>query len=106
MNNSQNPNNISWGLSLVTIGLIFLLDNMGILNANLYNWWAIFILMPGINMVYTAWKKSQTGEASTTSLLPGIMLVALGFSFLLDINWDFIFPIALILVGISILTKK
>jgi hypothetical protein len=109
MKQSQQSSNISWGISLVVVGVIFLLDNIGILDANLYNWWAIFILMPGFNMLYNTWNTQKDNRGNifqNSSFLPGILLTGLGFSFLLDINWDMIFPVVIILIGVFMLSRK
>jgi len=49
-----NAGNIFWGLFLVLIGSLFLLQNLGIVDINFSNLWAlwpIFIIMAGVSMV-------------------------------------------------------
>ena len=49
---SFDDNNWIVGLALIVIGGLFLLDSFGIMSINLVNWWAIFILIPGLMTPY------------------------------------------------------
>lgn len=49
-----NAGNIFWGLFLVLIGILFLLQNLGVVDINFSNLWAlwpIFIIMAGVSLV-------------------------------------------------------
>jgi hypothetical protein len=47
---------ITGGLIVITIGLIFLLDNFGVLEANaLRRWWPLLLIILGVSKVATRW---------------------------------------------------
>ena len=97
----------AWGASLILLGLLFLLDNFGFTNVRTYNWWAVFILAPGLSMLsraislYTE-RKIMTRGVSRNGVF-GLVLILVSFSFLFGIGFGFIWPILLISVGIYLL---
>ena len=92
---------------MITGGL-FLLDTFNIFDTRLTNWWRVFILIPGINMVGSGWRRyQQTGTISArNSALWGFMLILLAFTFFFNIDWEMIFPVALIGVGAYLLLAR
>lgn len=110
MNKTEVANNVSWGISLVFVGVLFLLDNLGIVNGNLNNWWAIFILMPGINLLYASIKTKLNGKRnnllSNSSFIIGIALILFSLSFLINLKLDYLLPIIVIGLGINLLIQK
>jgi hypothetical protein len=98
----------SWvtGGILVLLGIIFLLQNMGV--AFLSNWWALFILIPAFGAFSAAWKTYQDSGghlniAARGSLIAGLVLTMVAAIFLFNLNWTILGPALLILAGIGIL---
>lgn len=102
----------SWigGAVLVGLGVIFLMQNFGFFT--LENWWALFILIPAFSALGSAWTvyrdHGQFTSAVLGSLMIGgvLMLVSLSFLFGLNVNFGLIWPLLLILGGLSILLTK
>ncbi len=96
---------IGWGLVLIVIGAIFLLQNIGALSQH-FNWWAVFILVPALSALSGAWfafERSRRFDAAVRSALGGgliILTVALMFMFSLD--WGLWWPLMLIVPGFTI----
>lgn len=114
MNNPQNQNPIrnsgAWiaGVVLIVVGAIFLLQNLNILSGFPFNnWWALFILIPAVASFYRAWQDVQAnghlGQAGRSSLIGGLVLIFIASVFLLDLNWSVIWPVFIIIAGLSAL---
>jgi hypothetical protein len=104
----QRRSHYGWvgGAFLILVGLLILLQNMGI--AVLQNWWALFILIPAFWSFVAAWENYQaTGQLTrhgVWSLIVGIGLTLLSGFFLLDLNLSPYWPLLLILAGIALLS--
>lgn len=100
-------NNWMWGAAILAIGLLFLSNNLGLTNIPLSNWWAIFILIPGMNMLVHAYNRYQdTGHITASarrSGLGGLVLVCIALIILFNLSWSLVGPALLILVGLYIL---
>lgn len=96
------------GIALVLVGGLFLLDTFNILNLVTGNWWAIFILIPGLNMAIRGWRGyGETGaRASRRSGIFGLILILIAFTFFFGISWSYVFPAILIGIGVYILLLK
>ena len=97
-----------WGFTLIIAGTLFLLDNLGYDFVRFYNWWAIFILAPGINMLVRAFGSYQRHGRLTNrgrnSAFVGAVMVFISFSFLFEFDlWSFAAPIMLIVAGLWLL---
>jgi hypothetical protein len=98
-------------LILIGIGLIFLLRGLGFqLPSNL---WAVILLVPALASLVTAWRLyGQHGGKVTYQVLGplvgGLVLLALAVVFLLDIpvNWEVLWPIGLIAIGVGALARN
>lgn len=106
----QDPDNLSWGIALIVVGLLFMVDTLGIADLPLYNWWAIFILVPGINMLTKAWfnyrqSGSFTSNASRSAMW-GAVLILVAVTFFFNLSWNLIFPFVLIAAGIYVLLGR
>ena len=102
------PQSWIWGIALILVGGLFLLDNFSnAINLNFYNWWAIFILVPGINMISQALGSYRvSGELTSHGnrrMFWGLFLIALAVSFLFNLSWSIIGPAFLILAGLYML---
>jgi cation transport ATPase len=109
--NSSNPaGNSLWlgGIVLIIVGLIFLVQN--ITGFHLQNWWALFIAIPGVIALATAWRfYQQDGFASrrvlgaaSGSLVP-LIIAAI---FLFNLDWGRLWPLFLIAGGAGMLVNR
>jgi hypothetical protein len=101
-------NNWALGVALILVGGLFLLNTFDVLNINLMNWWAIFILIPGLNMTVNGWRRYQADQSSSSrnTAFWGLMLIILAFSFFFNIAWSLVFPLGLIGVGVYLFFLK
>ena len=96
------------GLILIGLGIVFLLQNQGILvNFPFTNWWALFILLPAISALGDAWRAYQTDQTFSKKVLEsgilGIVLVIVACVFLFELSWNLFGPVLLMIAGIGIL---
>ncbi len=94
-------NNWIVGLALIVVGGLFMLDSFNLVNINLVNWWAVFILIPGVSMTINGWRayRNNQSASSRNSAMWGLGLILLAFAFLFNISWSLIFPVFLIGAG-------
>jgi hypothetical protein len=101
----NSDNNWALGIALIILGSLFMLDTFDILNINLHNWWAIFILIPGLNMAVKGWREYREtySSSSRNTGFWGLVLIVLAIAFFFNISWNLIFPIGLVGVGVYLL---
>lgn len=99
--------NFNWlgGVVLIVIGVIFLVGNLT--DFYLDNWWALFILIPGVMAFANAWRtRKEDGHWSTQargSLIGGLGISLVALIFLLNLDWGTMWPLFLILGGVAAL---
>jgi predicted membrane protein len=81
------------------MGTLFLLDHMGIINANaIWNYWPLILILVGLGKVISEGKR-----------VPGFVLILVGAFFLLQhlgyrmFTWDTMWPAILIFAGIAMI---
>jgi len=93
------------GAILILLGVIFLLQNMGL--PFLTNWWALFILIPAFGAYVAAWnvyrENNRLTRGGTGSLIVGILLTVLALAFLFNLVTNLFWPILLIAGGVALL---
>ncbi len=93
------------GAVLIVVGLIFLLQTIGITST--MNWWALFLLIPAFWAFVAAWNlyqyDKQWNRAGVSSLVGGVLLILLAFVLLLNVNFGPFWPILLIAGGVILL---
>ena len=93
------------GIILIAIGVIFLFTNLT--GFHLDNWWALFILIPAVKNFGSAWGSYQRHgrftKSARGSLTGGMILSLIASAFLFNLDWGLIWPIFLIIGGISAL---
>jgi hypothetical protein len=104
----QRPAWIAGGV-LILIGIVFIVRNVTGLSFD--NWWALFILIPALGSLATAWQMfERNGQrftaASRGPLIGGIVLLAVTAVFLFNIDWGKVWPLFIILVGLGILLSS
>lgn len=94
------------GAILILLGIVFLLQNLGI--PFLMNWWALFILIPAFWSYVAAWEIYQDHGRMTRgvadSLTAGILLTLLSLVFLMNLAIGLFWPVLLIAGGLALLT--
>ncbi len=93
---------------LIGIGVVMLFSQLGI--GFDFNWWAIFIALPGLAMLRNVYNARQArGDLETNELIQGgigVFLVLMALGFLFDIELGFLWnlwPLALIAVGVAMI---
>ena len=99
------------GLLLVILGVVFLLQNSGNIAISLKNWGALFILIPAVaafDRTYRFYRTAgnQLTAAARGAAFVGIVLVAVTFVIILNLNWAIWGPALIILVGLSLLLNS
>lgn len=101
---SQNNNWVA-GVALIVIGGVFLLSNLTDFYLN--NWWALFIMIPAFSNFSNAWRSYQKhgrmNRRARGSLTGGMILSLITLAFLFDLDWGLIWPLFLIIGGLSAL---
>lgn len=103
-------NRMTWGIALIVLGGLFLLDTLNFVPIHFYNWWAIFIMVPGINFLISAYQRykqdKEFSDPVRRSGFRGILLVLVSLTFFLNIDWGIMFAIFLIGGGLYLLFMK
>ena len=93
------------GTILILLGVVFLLQNLGI--RFLVNWWAFFILIPALWAYVAAWEIFQENGRLTrggiSSLTVGVLLTLLSLLFLSNLAVGLFWPVLLIVGGLVLL---
>jgi hypothetical protein len=96
------------GLVLILVGTVFLAHNLW--EFPLHNWWALFILIPALGNFATAYEKYQRAgrwtRAARSAFIWGFFFVAITAAFLFNISWNLMWPVLLILLGLSFLFNR
>ena len=97
------------GLVLIAIGVLYLLHDAGIL-PTFTNWWAFFLLLPGLGTLSAALGAYQrngrhwTGEV-TGLFVGGLLFVGLTAVFLFNLSYSWLWPLFLIAAGLFLLFR-
>lgn len=102
---SKKSNRFLWPIILIVIGIVLFIQNLG---AGLrFNWWAVFIFIPVVASLNTAWKQAQkSGKFDSnvagnlgSALVVGTVAVLLLFGS----DWAKWWPLMIITPGVSLL---
>jgi Flp pilus assembly protein TadB len=89
------------GLALILVGVLFLLDNAGLLPGD--DWWQYFLVGLGLVFIILSWVQyinPKRGRPRFWRILAGLALVATGLVFLFGFrDW---WPVVLIVVGVAL----
>ena len=99
------PSGLSWGLAIIAIGTIFLLDQMEIVSAHhvfQYFWPAILIFFGVEGLLFCSGPGRFWGSFLT---LAGAVLLLSNLGYL-HIRWSMFWPLAIILWGLWILSRS
>jgi hypothetical protein len=106
----KQDHSIITGIVIIIIGTIFLLGNFNIIEIG-DRWWALFFLIPISFMVSDIWRRRQNNEgkipASARGSITGlIILIFVMLAFILDLNWGVIWPVFIIIGGMSLILSN
>lgn len=94
------------GVILIALGVVFLLQNFGFPVPK--NWWAIFIMVPGIAALGAAWSLHERAGAWTSgavgSLLAGSIIVGMAIVFFFGFDLGKFWPLILVALGVAALS--
>jgi cell wall-active antibiotic response 4TMS protein YvqF len=99
------PSRLLIGLVLVGLGVLFLFDQAGALDAGevIGDWWPVVIIALGL---------FQLGEHPRSPVVPlivagvGIILLLTQLDVVGDDVWRFVWPVALVLIGLAIVLRR
>ena len=94
------------GVALIGLGIVFLIQNY--LGREIHNWWALFILVPvffTLERGYASLQAKSPAEA-LGQVLGALVLVALIVIFIFDLPFGQVWPIFLIIGGLSLLVSR
>ncbi|MFO7678916.1 MAG: hypothetical protein R6X34_02605 [Chloroflexota bacterium] len=101
--------NLGWlmGLVFIGIGVFYLLYQFGYVTA-LTNWWALFLLLPGVGTLSAALGGYRRNGGHWTPEVIGLLLGSLLFFgvtavFLFELNYSWVLPLFLIAAGLLLL---
>ena len=96
---------IVWGLAIITLGVIFGGNALGIFNINVFfdGWWTLFIIVPSVVSLFTEKEKISSLVFITAGVL---LLLAAQDVFSFEVAWKAILATVLIAIGISIVVKS
>jgi hypothetical protein len=93
------------GMILIGLGLIFLVSN--VTGFYFHNWWALFILIPGIASFGNAWKAyredGRWSKRARGGVVGGSIISLVAIIFLFNLDWGKIWPAFLIIIGVNML---
>jgi hypothetical protein len=93
-----------WGIILIILGGLFLLQNFS--TFHLLNWWAIFILIPAAGSFVTAWRNYQASgrltSSARSSLFGGVIFTTVAIIFLLNLDLGRWWPVFLVAAGLAV----
>ena len=98
------------GLALLIIGIIFLLRNFELIDLG-RRWWALFFLIPISYLLTDIMRRHRADEGRFPydvigSLIGVATLVAVMLIFLLNLGWGTIWPVFIIIGGLSLLLRN
>ncbi len=106
--NSHGRYSVWVGGTLIALGVASILSVLGI--AQLQNWWALLILIVAVSNFARAWRLFKpSGRLSNDiiwSLALGIVTTAVAFILMLNLSWNIIWPVLLIITGLWLLSPE
>lgn len=96
---------MAMGIVVVCLGILFLLDNLGIVYVrHLWQYWPVILIVLGLARLTTCY--SSAGRVSAFVLLAvGGIFLASNFGFITRNVWEFFWPMMLIIWGVGMLAR-
>lgn len=97
-----------WGIVLIVLGGIFLLQNMT--PFRLVNWWAVFILIPAAGSFASAWRRykedGRLSNGARGALFGGLIFSVVAAIFLFNLDLGKLWPIFIIAAGLAVMVNS
>ncbi|TLY32694.1 MAG: hypothetical protein E6K56_02675 [Ignavibacteria bacterium] len=98
------------GLTVTILGLIFLLRNLDVIRIG-NRWWALFFLIPISYLLSNVMHPRKDSQGSfmagmRSSLIGLVTLSAVMLIFLLGLHWGVVWPILIVIAGLSLLLAR
>ena len=94
-----------WGLLLIALGGLFLLNNLRLLSGPVFAWWPVLELLPGLWLLSRGLRRRQGGGLVGGTLLLGLgvfwLLVSLGV-----VGSNLFLPVLLLALGLGLLLRS
>ena len=96
--------NILWGIAFIVVGLILAGNAIGITNIDIFfdGWWTLFIIVPCFIGLFN--DSDKTGNVIGL-VIGGALLLACQGLFNFEMVWKLVVPVALVIIGVSIIFK-
>ena len=108
VDDKKDSDNWIMGAVLIIVGGLFLLGNF-LPGSFVTNWWAAFILIPALyslNRARRSYKRNgRLTPGGRSSLIGGLLISTVALIFLLDLDWGVVWPVFIIIIGLSILLQ-
>lgn len=96
--------NIIWGIILVVVGGVLILDRLNLLEFDIFfkGWWTLFIIIPSLVGLVT--ERDKTGNI--IALIVGIsLLLVMQDVITFELLWKLFLPVVLVIIGVSLIFK-
>jgi hypothetical protein len=97
-----------WGIVLIVLGGVFLLQN--ITPFRLVNWWAVFILIPAAGSFASAWRRykddGRLSSGARGALFGGLIFSVVAAIFLFNLDLGQLWPIFIIAAGLAVMVNS
>lgn len=104
--NSHQISTWVFGIFLILIGGALVIEmNTNIDLPILDNWWAFFIILPGIQLLISGWGRFRE-DGEFFAMFPGALVFFLGLSFFIGVSITWVWALFLIFLGFSLILKK
>jgi cell wall-active antibiotic response 4TMS protein YvqF len=90
-----------FALSIIVVGLILLLRNLEVIRLG-HRWWALFFLIP---IAYLMSDLLQ-GRQNRRTLIGLVAIISIMVIFLLGVSWSIVWPVFIIIGGLSFLLSR
>lgn len=103
--NMKQIRSVVWGIAIIALGIIFGGNALGLFSIDIFfdGWWTLFIIVPSVIGLFTEKEKIS----SLMFLAAGvILLLAAQNVFSYEVAWKVILAVALVVIGIGIITKS
>ncbi len=96
--------NLFWGFLLITLGTLFLLEEMNLMPGIAWErWWPGFVILLGLDRLLRPAHAGHVGSG-VTFLLLGLWFFAAEFHYR-GLDWNTSWPLSLVAVGAGIVTR-
>jgi len=90
---------IIWGIALIAVGLVYLANNLELINIDFKGWWTVFIIVPAITGIFTRGER----VFGLLGLATGVLLLFAARGCIdYRLVWQVMVPVAIVFIGIGL----